>query len=166
MYAIQYGHQICTICFDEEHPVGRVFEQISAEPSNHTSRIPKETTLKCNHVFHSQCINRYLNDGNKRCPTCCTFIEKEDRNFEMTEDPAPPQNKRCFFESTPERSRMFICPDDLPEEEIRFFLEIQGNPFDHPRFAHLTRTSLSGTFQLPLPSILYADRQGVIHLDL
>jgi hypothetical protein len=36
------------------------------------------TTLPCNHIYHSECINEYLSSYNSKCPSCRADIRLSD----------------------------------------------------------------------------------------
>ena len=39
------------------------------------------TTLKCNHLFHNECISPYLKEYNYKCPVCRTEVGKAKYNI-------------------------------------------------------------------------------------
>ena len=35
-------------------------------------------TTRCGHLFHINCIDSWLNDGNQTCPRCCSMISRNE----------------------------------------------------------------------------------------
>lgn len=58
----QPAAEICTICLDE----------VTVRPDEDRRTGPVKTTaLRCNHIFHEWCINKWIFEGqNKNCPNC------------------------------------------------------------------------------------------------
>ena len=46
------------------------FGSLNSMPGNST------TTTRCGHLFHINCINSWLNDGNQTCPRCRSMISR------------------------------------------------------------------------------------------
>ena len=45
---------------------------LNSTPGNSTM------TTRCGHLFHINCIDSWLNDGNQTCPKCCSMISSND----------------------------------------------------------------------------------------
>ena len=62
---------ICTICYESTKKMSK-WERLSKGLST-VEIIPENITLKCNHIFHTSCINKWLYENNT-CPNCRMMI--------------------------------------------------------------------------------------------
>jgi hypothetical protein len=91
--------EICTICL----------ENINSQPENEGM---KEVALKCNHLFHSDCINKWL-AFKHTCPTCREPVEINTREVSLIDEMSP--------------SELLAIPDNLPQASLEVPRRMQNN---------------------------------------
>jgi hypothetical protein len=62
---------ICTICYESTKKMSK-WTRLSKGLSTVEIQ-PENLTLKCNHIFHTPCILKWL-DSNNTCPNCREII--------------------------------------------------------------------------------------------
>ncbi|MDP1880372.1 MAG: hypothetical protein Q8K60_05480 [Parachlamydiaceae bacterium] len=132
-YAIS-NLQLCPICLDEEKPINPSLDHPTIDRETLLKR--KVKVLRCNHLFHYECINKFFFEGGTKCPYCRSPIEKEDRFFSLIKDPyghedKSPKNWETYISKNENGNSSVVFEGSIPQEEREFILRNQERIIDH-----------------------------------
>ena len=113
--------QVCSICVDEDNQINTAVEHPTIDRETLIKR--KAKLLKCGHVFHYSCINKFFFGGGENCPNCRAPIEKEDRYFHITKD--------TYASGVPEGCERYISKDKVGCTTYYVPKDIQGDVLEH-----------------------------------
>ncbi len=154
----------CQICFEKIDPGAPQNVRIT-----NGRKFNAVKTLHCGHKFHHQCINRwiYFNDN---CPYCRTPINDNEKQFNATVDPVPPNGRPTGFWRDGNATGYFYTSSSDPDMFEKAFTGDHKKQFETGErnifFTKNGKLIMRKTPEVSLPEILYASKCGRLYDSL